>query len=164
MERITWPGDQITFTLCLETHLLFRPIISTAPLLPLQGWCLPVSLVATVQCSAWIVLSPRAMTNEPTNEIPERLTRIWRDSSCDVSECQSASPSNGATPRSITTCKKWRKKLSVGWQINLLVKYFSDKASGVESIAVPHGDLEETWTKLGTAQVRVDECLIPSRL
>ncbi len=33
----------------------------------------------------------------------ERLTRIWTDSSCDVSVYQSASPSSGAAPRSITT-------------------------------------------------------------
>ena len=31
------------------------------------------------------------------------LTRIWRDSSCEVSVYQSASPSSGAAPRSITT-------------------------------------------------------------
>ena len=36
-----------------------------------------------------------------------RLTRIWRDSSCEVSVYQSASPSSGAAPRSITT---WARK------------------------------------------------------
>lgn len=41
--------------------------------------------------------------------------------------------------------------------------YFSNKASGVQSITIPDGDLQEAGAQLGAAQMRVEESLIPAR-
>ena len=43
-------------------------------------------------------------------------------------------------------------------------EYLSNKASGVQSITVPDGDLEESGAELGAAKVRIEKRLVPARL
>ena len=67
-----------------------------------SGICNPARLCAHTHTHTHITLK---WVTCPLKIGSNWLTRIWTDSSCEVSVYQSASPSSGAAPRSITT---WR--------------------------------------------------------